>query len=140
MKLIGVKAETSPSFSARVHSMCPPVPNTPAATTHSQVMPCGHSQTPSAGTSDIGTHSRVVQITMRSAGSVADSCLIWMATMLDSSAAINATRVPALNCAEPGRTISSTPQKPSATATQRRARTCSPSRAAAAMVTNSGVE
>ena len=40
----------------------------------------------------------------------------------------------------PGRTMTSTPRKPSATAAQRRARTCSCRKITAAMVTNSGVE
>lgn len=56
-KLIGVSAETSPIFSARVHSSWPMVPSTPDNTSHSQAMPCGGCQTNSAGSADIGTHS-----------------------------------------------------------------------------------
>ncbi len=40
--------------------MCAVVPKKPASTIHSQVMPTGISQTNSAGSSDIGTHSIVV--------------------------------------------------------------------------------
>ncbi|MNG37442.1 hypothetical protein D3C84_1247940 [compost metagenome] len=58
MKLIGVSAETSPSLRAWVHSTWPPVPKMPAPITHSQAMPCGHSHTHSAGSSDIGTQNR----------------------------------------------------------------------------------
>ena len=79
-------------------------------------------------------------MTMRSAGSVAESCLIWIATMLLNTAANTATIALTLNSAEPGRTMMSTPTNPRITAVQRRARTCSPSIAAAAMVTNKGVE
>lgn len=57
MKLIGVSADTSPSFSARVHSSWPTVPINPVASSHSQVVPLGQTHTNSAGSSDIGTHS-----------------------------------------------------------------------------------
>ena len=140
MKLIGVRAETSPSFSARVHNMCPQVPRMPASTIHSQVQPCGQAQTAIAGPSDIGTQSAVVQTTMRSAGSVFDSSLIWIETQALSTAAISATRLPALKLSVPGRTTIKTPRKPSATAVQRRARTFSPRKIAAAIVTNKGDE
>ena len=79
-------------------------------------------------------------MTMRSAGSVADSCLIWIATTALMTAALTAIRVPALKPSGPGRTITSTPMKPSTTADQRRARTCSPSQKTANTVTNSGLD
>ena len=140
VKLIGVSADTSPSFSARVHSMCPAVPMAPADTTHSQVMPCGHSHTVSAGSRDIGTQISVVRKTMRSAGSTCDSCLIWIETTPLSTAATSATSVPALKLALPGRTMTSMPTKPRPTAIQRLARTCSCRNSTAAMVTKIGVE
>ena len=77
---------------------------------------------------------------MRSAGSVCESCLIWIATSALITAASTAIIASAVNSAVPGRTITSTPTKPSTTAVQRRARTRSLSIAAAARVTNSGVE
>ncbi len=77
---------------------------------------------------------------MRSAGSVCDNCLIWIATSALITAASTAIMASMLNSAVPGRTMISTPRKPSTTAVQRRARTFSLSMAAAARVTNSGVE
>lgn len=56
-KLIGVRAETSPSRSARVHNSWPTVPSTPVASSHSQADPVGQAQTNSAGTSDSGTQN-----------------------------------------------------------------------------------
>ena len=56
-KLIGVSADTSPSFSARVHSSWPTVPITPVASSHSHSIPTGQRHTNSDGSSDIGTHS-----------------------------------------------------------------------------------
>jgi hypothetical protein len=66
--------------------------------------------------------------------------LIWIATSALSTAAEIATSVPTVKLVLPGRTISSTPRNPTATAAQRRARTCSPRNHTAMMVTNSGVE
>ena len=91
MKLMGVSAETSPSFSARVHSMWPPVPRSPRRPPTATRGPAATARPNRAGTSDIGTHSIVVHSTMRSAGSVADSCLIWIDTMPLSTAADSAT-------------------------------------------------
>ncbi|MNV48612.1 hypothetical protein D3C71_1405300 [compost metagenome] len=68
------------------------------------------------------------------------SCLIWIATSELSTAAATAIRLPDVKPAVPGRTITSTPMKPTTTAAQRRTRTFSPSHSTAAMVTNNGVE
>ena len=73
---------------------------------------------------------------MVSALSIAESCLIWMATSALSMAEATATREPALNASEPGRTITITPMKPQITAAQRRARTRSPSIRIAAIIGN----
>ena len=62
-------------------------------------------------------------------------CLIGVVSMFCGFWAIGH-----LPLALPGRTMMSTPMKPTSTAAQRRARTCSPSIHTAAMVTNSGVE
>ncbi|KAG0759089.1 hypothetical protein G6F22_019467 [Rhizopus arrhizus] len=56
-KLIGVSAETSPRRNARVHSSWPMVPSTPVASSHSQAVPVGQTQTNRAGTSDSGTQN-----------------------------------------------------------------------------------
>lgn len=77
---------------------------------------------------------------MVSALSTCESCLIWIATSALSTAAATATSEPVLNACDHGRTITSTPRKPSATAVQRRARTRSPSIRMAAMVTKIGEE
>ena len=63
-----------------------------------------------------------------------------IATLALATAAISATRLPAVNASLPGRTISTTPRNPTSTAVQRLARTISPSTSTAPMVTNSGVE
>ena len=68
------------------------------------------------------------------------SCLIWIATSALSTAAMTAIRLPSSKLCAPGRTITSTPMKPTITAAQRRKRTFSPSHSTAAMVTNKGVE
>ena len=69
---------------------------------------------------------------MVSALSTRDNCLIWMATSAFIIAAATATRLPVVNACDHGRTITSTPAKPAATASQRRRRTSSPSHRAAA--------
>ena len=67
---------------------------------------------------------------MVSALSTRESCLIWIATNAFIIAAATATRLPVVNASDHGRTITSTPMKPAATASQRRMRTCSPSHSA----------
>ncbi|KAG1083932.1 hypothetical protein G6F40_014625 [Rhizopus arrhizus] len=101
------------------------VPSTPVASSHSQAVPVGQTQTNRAGTSDSGTQN---------------TCSIWIATSELSRAAATATRLPAVKPAVPGRTITSTPMKPTTTAAQRRTRTVSPNHRTAAIGTNRGVE
>ena len=137
---MGVSMDTSPRCSARVQNMWPLVPNSPARPTHSQVMGCGHCHTHSAVGRDSGTHSRVVISTMASARSVRERYLMLMAVVADSAAANSGTRLAVVKLAAPGRTITSTPTKPTSTALQRRTRTISPRKTTAPMVTNSGVE
>ena len=126
MKLIGVSAETSPSFSARVHSMWPPVPRKPARD-HPQpgdaLRPFPYPQRrqqrhrhPQQGGVE---HDAVGRFGVRQ---LLDLDRDDAAAAPRPSSAIS---VPVLNSPLPGRTITSTPTKPSATAAQRRARTCS---------------
>ena len=77
---------------------------------------------------------------MVSALSTRESCLIWIATSAFIIAAATATRLPVVKACDHGRTITSTPRKPAATASQRRARTTSPNHSAAAMVMKIGEE
>ena len=139
-KLIGVSADASPIFSARVQAMCATVPKPPASTTHSHDHGSGHCHTNNAGTSDSGTQIIVVQMTIASGASVRDRNLMLIATLALMAAASSATSAAVENAWPHGRTMMSTPMKPTSTAVQRRARTTSPSTSTAPIVTNSGVE
>ena len=138
--VIGVSMETSPIFSARVQNMCPPVPRAPASATQTQPCASGHCHTATAVGSDSGTHRKVVSSTMASARSVRERYLMLIAVVADSAAASSGTRLAARKPSAPGRTITSTPTKPTSTAVQRRTRTTSPRKMTAPTVTKSGVE
>ncbi len=82
MKLIGVSAETSPSFSARVHSMWPPVPSTPASDQPQPgdaLRPLPDRTAPAAATS--APRAGWSRARCGRPCSVRESCLIWIATM-----------------------------------------------------------
>src|SRR5690606_8820684 len=84
--------------------------------------------------------SSVVSSTIVFGGSERERNLMLIVTAPLSAAAATATRLAELNASVPGRTMTSTPMKPAATALQRRSRTTSPRNSTAPIVTNIGDE